>query len=195
MGEECRPPLPGFLPFRGVKPSLAVTPPQDKRRIFGIEEIGMPVIAITLHVIAVIVWIGGMFLGIVAVRPALAELDLPTRARLFAGILGRFLPWVWGAVVTLLATGFYMVFTSFDGGLSGTPWFVRLMMGIGIFMMMLMGHVTFAPFKRLKRAIAAKDETLMTKAMKQMGMLMAVNLALGLVVILAAMMGAYFSTD
>ncbi|HEY1772554.1 MAG TPA: CopD family protein [Gammaproteobacteria bacterium] len=155
----------------------------------------MPVIAITLHVIAVIVWIGGMFLGIVAVRPALAELDLPTRARLFAGILGRFLPWVWGAVVTLLATGFYMVFTSFDGGLSGTPWFVRLMMGIGIFMMMLMGHVTFAPFKRLKRAIAAKDETLMTKAMKQMGMLMAVNLALGLVVILAAMMGAYFSTD
>src|SRR6185312_15982389 len=129
----------------------------------------MPVIAITLHVIAVIIWIGGMFLGIVAVRPALAELDPALRARLFAGIVGRFLPWVWAAVAALLATG--------------------------IFMVMLMGHVSFAPYKRLKRALAAKDDVLATKAMKQMGLLMAVNLALGLIVILAAMMGAYVSTD
>ena len=155
----------------------------------------MPVIAITLHVIAVIVWIGGMFLGVVAIRPALAEVDMPARARLFAGIVGRFLPWVWAAVVTLLASGFYMVSTSFDGGIAGTPWFVRLMMGVGIFMMMLMGHVTFAPYRRLKRALAAKDDALAAKAMKQMGMLMAVNLVLGLIVILAAMMGAYVSTD
>jgi len=155
----------------------------------------MPVIAITLHVIAVVVWIGGMFLGMVAIRPALAEVEMPARARLFAGILGRFLPWVWAAVVTLLASGFYMVFTSFDGGLAGTPWFVRLMMGLGIFMMMLMGHITFAPYRRLKRALAAKDDALAAKAMKQMGMLMAVTLALGLIVILAAMMGAYVSTD
>jgi uncharacterized membrane protein len=155
----------------------------------------MPVIAITLHLIAVIVWIGGMFLGVVAIRPALAVLDMPARARIFAGIVGRFLPWIWAAVVTLLGSGFYMVFTSFDGGLSGTPWFVRLMMGLGLFMMMLMGHITFAPYKRLKRALAAKDDGLAAKAMQQMGMLMAVTLALGLVVILAAMMGAYVSTE
>jgi uncharacterized membrane protein len=155
----------------------------------------MPVIAITLHVIAVIVWIGGLFVGVVAVRPALAELDMPARARLFAGIVGRFLPWVWGAVATLLLTGFYMVSASFDGGVSGTPWFVRLMMGLGIFMMLLMGHVTFSPYRRLKRALAAKDDALAAKAMKQMGVVMAVNLGLGLIVILAAMMGAYFSTD
>lgn len=155
----------------------------------------MSAIAITLHVIAVIVWIGGMFLGVVAIRPALAELDVPTRARLFAGIVGRFLPWVWAAMVTLLGSGFYMVSTSFDGGISGTPWFVRLMMGLGLFMMMLMGHVSFAPFRRLKRALAAKDDALAAKAMKQMGLLMTVSLVLGLIVILAAMMGAYVSTD
>ena len=155
----------------------------------------MPVIAITLHVIAVIIWIGGMFLGVMAVRPTLAELDPALRTRIFAGIVGRFLPWVWAAVVTILGSGFYMVFTSFDGGLSGTPWFVRLMMGLGIFMMMLVGHVSFAPYKRLRRAIAAKDDALAAKAMKQMGLVMTVNLGLGLIVILAAMMGAYFSTD
>ena len=58
-----------------------------------------------------------------------------------------------------------------------------------------MGHVSFAPYKRLKRALAAKDDALAARAMRQMGMLMAVILALGLIVILAAMMGAYFSTD
>ena len=155
----------------------------------------MSAIAITLHVIAVIVWIGGMFLGVVAIRPALAELDVPSRARLFAGIVGRFLPWVWAAMVTLLGSGFYMVSTSFDGGISGTPWFVRLMMGLGLFMMMLMGHVSFGPYRRLKRALAAKDDALAARAMKQMGLLMTVSLALGLIVILAAMMGAYVSTD
>jgi uncharacterized membrane protein len=155
----------------------------------------MSAIAITLHVIAVIVWIGGSFFGVMALRPALAELDMPARARLYAGVVKRFLPWAWGAVVTLLATGFYMVSTSFDGGISGTPWFVRLMMGLGIFMMMLLGHVSFAPYKRLKRALAEKDDALATKAMGQMGLVMMINLGLGLIVILAAMMGAYFSTD
>ena len=155
----------------------------------------MSAIAITLHVIAVIVWIGGMFLGVVAIRPALAELDVPSRARLFAGIVGRFLPWVWAAMVTLLGSGFYMVSTSFDGGISGTPWFVRLMMGLGLFMMMLMGHVSFWPYRRLKRALAAKDDALAARAMKQMGLLMTASLALGLIVILVAMMGAYVSTD
>ena len=155
----------------------------------------MPVIAITLHVIAVIVWMGGLFLGVVAIRPALAQLDMAARARVFTGILGRFLPWVWGAVVTLLATGFYMVATSFDGGFAGTPWFVRLMMTLGIIMMLVMGHISFAPYRRLKRAVATGDEALAAKAMRQMGMMMMANLALGLIVILAAMMGAYVSTD
>lgn len=155
----------------------------------------MPVIAITLHVIAVIVWIGGTFFGIVAVRPTLAELGMPTQARVFAGVVRRFLPWVWGAIVVILGSGFYMVATSFDGGLSGTPWFVRLMMVLGIFMMMLTGHLTFAPYKRLKRALAAGDDGAAAKAMRQMGIVMMVNLGLGLIVIFAAMMGAYFSTD
>ena len=155
----------------------------------------MPVIAITLHVIAVIVWIGGMFLGVVAIRPALAELDVPARARFFATLVRRFLPWLWGAIAAILASGFYMVSTSFDGGLSGTPWFVRLMMGLGIFMMMLMGHYTFAPYRRLKRAIAAGDEAQAAKSIRQMGLIMMVNLGFGLIVILAAMMGAYVSTD
>jgi uncharacterized membrane protein len=154
----------------------------------------MPVIAITLHLLAVIVWIGGMFFGFAAVRPTLKGMDTLAAARLWAGLLGRFLPWVWGAIVVILATGVYMVFNSFDG-FGQLPWFVQFMMGVGLIMMALTGHVSFAPFKRLKRAVAGNDEALAAKAMRQIRLIMAVNLVLGIAVVIVIMGGAYVSTD
>lgn len=154
----------------------------------------MPVVAITLHVLAVIVWIGGMFFSFTALRPTLNSLDTLTAARLWAGVLGRFLPWVWGAIAVILASGVYMVFNSYDG-FAHVPWFVQFMMGVGLMMMAAMGHVTFAPFKRLKGAVARNDEAAAAKSMGQIRMIMAVTLALGVVVVIVIMSGAYFSTD
>lgn len=154
----------------------------------------MSAAAITLHVLAVILWIGGMFFAAVAVRPTLAALDPMTAARFWAGLLGRFIPWVWGAIVVLLATGFYMVANSFDG-LAGAPWFVHLMMGLGIFMMLMFGHLSFSAHKRLKRAVAANDQAALAKPVRQIRVIMAVSLALGFIIILVAMLGGYLSID
>ena len=67
-------------------------------------------IALFLHVMSDVVWIGGMFLAYVAVRPAAAEvLDPPQRLKLWTGIFRRFFPWVWASVALLLATGFFMM--------------------------------------------------------------------------------------
>lgn len=154
----------------------------------------MAVVAITLHVLAVIVWIGGMFFGFVALRPTLNGLDTLSAARIWAGVLGQFLPWVWGAIAVILASGTYMVFNSYDG-FAHVPWFVQFMMGVGLMMMAAMGHVTFAPFKRLKGAVARGDEAVAAKAMHQVRMIMAVTLALGIAVVIVIMSGAYFSTD
>jgi len=47
-----------------------------------------------LHLSAGIVWLGGMTLMLVAVRPiAIAQLAPPERLQLMAAVLGRFLPW------------------------------------------------------------------------------------------------------
>jgi uncharacterized membrane protein len=154
----------------------------------------MPVIAITLHLLAVIVWVGGMFFGLVAVHPTLKGMDTLAAARLWAALLHRFLPWVAGAIVTILATGVYMVFNSYDG-FAHVPWFVQFMMGVGLIMMALTGHISFAPFKRLRRAVAGNDETLAAKSMAQIRLLMAVNLTLGLIVVVVIMSGAYVTTD
>ena len=150
----------------------------------------MSAIAITLHVLAAIIWVGGMFFGFMAVRPALGDLETKIRARIWVGIFRRFFPWVWGSIVVLLATGFYLAKDSFDG-LSHAPLFVHVMMGVGILMMLLFGHLYFAPYKRLQRAVAAGDDALAAKSMAQIRITMAVNLILGIVVVLDAMFGAF----
>ena len=150
----------------------------------------MSAVAITLHVLAAVIWVGGMFFGFMAVRPALGDLETKIRARIWVGIFRRFFPWVWGSIVTLLVTGYYMAKDSFDG-LAHAPLFVDVMMGLGILMMLLFGHLYFAPYKRLKQSVATGDDALAAKSMAQIRITMAVNLILGLVVVLVAMLGAF----
>lgn len=150
----------------------------------------MSAIAIALHVLAAVVWVGGMFFAYMAARPVLAELDTPLRAKLWVGIFRRFFPWVWVSVATLLATGTYMVFDGF-GGFAQAPAYVDAMMGLGVVMMALFGHVYFAPYRRLQRALADKDDALAMRSMRQIRLMIAVNLSLGLAVILIAMLGSY----
>ena len=154
----------------------------------------MSALAITLHVLAAIVWVGGMFFAYLAARPVLAELDTPLRAKLWVGIFRRFFPWVWASVASLLVTGFYMVFANF-GGFAGAPIFVHVMMGLGILMMLIFGHVFFAPYKRLKRAVGENDEALAMKSMRTIRILIALNLSLGLIVVAVAMLGTYLASD
>ena len=150
----------------------------------------MSAIAITLHVLAAVIWVGGIFFGFLAVRPALGDLETKIRARIWVGIFRRFFPWVWGSIVTLLASGFYLARDSFDG-IAHAPLFVHVMMALGILMMLLFGHLYFAPYKRLKQAVAAGDDALAAKSMGQIRITMAVNLILGIVVVLVAMLGSF----
>lgn len=152
------------------------------------------VAALTLHLLAAVVWVGGMFFAFLAARPVLAELDTALRARLWVGIFRRFFPWVWACIVTLLVTGFYMASADFESP-ANTPAYVRAMMGLGIFMMLLFGHVYFAAFPKLKRGAAGNDEALMKKAMGQIRLIFGVNLALGLLVLVIATVGMYATTD
>ena len=154
----------------------------------------MAAFAITLHLLAAIIWVGGMFFAYMAARPVLSELDTLLRAKLWAGIFRRFFPWVWGAIAVLLASGIFMVFNSFEG-FAQAPAFVNIMMGLGILMMALFAHINFAPYKRLKQAVKANDQGIAAKSMRQIRIMMAVNLCLGLIVVIVAMMGMYLSSD
>ena len=147
-------------------------------------------IALLLHLLAAVVWVGGMFFAYVALRPAAAQLEPPVRLTLWVGVFKRFFPWVFAAIATLLLTGYWMVL-SFFGGFDAVGMHVHLMIWAGYVMMLLFFHVFFAPFKRLKRAVAAEDWSAGGKSLAQIRVLIGINLSIGLVVIAIASGGRY----
>jgi uncharacterized membrane protein len=147
-------------------------------------------IALALHVLFAVIWVGGMFFAYVCLRPSLCVLDDKTKATLWARVLGRFFLWVRMASAVLLLSGFYMIYAL--GGMKAVGPPVHLMLALGIVMMMIFLHVYFAPFRRLLRAVDGGDFALASKQVKQIRVLVAVNLAIGLLVVLIASGGRYF---
>lgn len=146
-------------------------------------------LALALHVLSAVVWVGGMFFAYVALRPAVGEVlagiqDLQLWSRTFE----RFFRWVWVAVVLLPLTGYWMVYSMF-GNLRTAGIHVELMQGIGWFMILLFLHLYFAPYRRLKRALAEEDSARARQSLRQIRAIVAANLALGLTVVVIASAG------
>jgi uncharacterized membrane protein len=149
--------------------------------------------AVLLHVLAAVIWVGGMFFAYMCVRPVAAHLlEPPLRLPLWLGVFARFFPWVWAAVAVILATGLWMIFAKF-GGFAHVGLHVHLMFGLGLIMMGIFMHVFFAPYARLRRAVAAQNWPAGGKALGQIRQLVGINTIIGLVVIAIASGGRYGS--
>ena len=148
-------------------------------------------IALFLHILAAVVWVGGMFFAHVVLRPVAAgQLEPPVRLTLWVGVFKRFFPLVFAAIATLLVTGYWMVL-SFYGGFDAVGLHVHIMIWTGYVMMLIFFHVFFAPFKRLKRAVAAEDWATGGKSLAQIRSLVGINLLIGLAIIAIASGGRY----
>jgi uncharacterized membrane protein len=144
-------------------------------------------IALLLHVLGVVVWVGGMFFAYMALRPvATSTLEPPLRLALWVGVFGKFFPWVWVAIALILGSGLHMWMKL--GGASA-PVYVMLMMTLGIVMMLIFAHVFFAAFNKLKRAVAASDWQAGGAALGQIRMLIGANLVLGLLTVCVPFVG------
>ena len=145
----------------------------------------MTTIALFLHLVSAVVWVGGMFLAYMAVRPAVIEvLEPPQRLKLWAGIFRRFFPWVWAAVALILATGFTMM-----GVMPKVPMYVIAMAIIGIAMTAIFVYIYFLPFGQLKRAVALEDWKTGGAALGTIRILVGTNLILGLINVAVAILG------
>ncbi|MHB1301279.1 MAG: CopD family protein [Burkholderiales bacterium] len=143
------------------------------------------VIAILLHLFGAVLWVGGMFFAYMALRPVAAELlPPPQRLLLWAGVFRRFFPWVWSAIALLLGSGLFMVMLL--GGFRAIPWSIHAMFGTGIVMMLVYLYLYFAPFSRLKHAVAEEDWKNGGDALASIRKLIAFNLSLGLLEIVFA---------
>ena len=132
-----------------------------------------------LHVLASVVWIGGMFFAHQCLRPAaIATLEPPLRLALWRGVFGRFFPWVWVSVIALLLSGQAMVLQM--GGMAAVPMHVHIMVGIGYLMAAIYAYLYFVPFAAMKRAVMAGDWPAAGAALNRIRMLVGTNLSLGL---------------
>jgi len=150
-------------------------------------------ISLTLHLLSAVIWVGGMFFAYIILRPVAGQqFDPPQRLSMWAGVFKKFFPFVWFSVVLLPLTGYNLIFSNW-GSIAAAPLYVHIMNGLGSLMILIYLHVFFAPYKRLTQAVAAEDWPGGGKKLNQIRMLIAINLAIGLVVISLAALGRYSS--
>jgi uncharacterized membrane protein len=140
-----------------------------------------------VHVLGVVIWVGGMFFAYMALRPAALLLEPVQRLPLWQETFRRFFFWVWLAVVGILASGLWMIWRF--GGFGAVAAHVHGMFGLGVVMMLIFAHVYFSPYKRLTRFAGEKNWKAAGEALGQIRKLVAINLTLGLVTIAVGLLG------
>ncbi len=143
----------------------------------------------TLHVLAIVVWIGGMVFAHFFLRPAVAALEPPARVALMHDVLGRFFAAVLAVVVVVLASGLAMIGLVHAGGGGAMPWTWTAMTVLGLVMMAIFGHIRFALYRRLQRAVAAKDWPAGGAALARIRTWVGVNLAIGVAIVVVVGLG------
>lgn len=146
-------------------------------------------IALSLHLLSAVLWIGGMIFAYCFLRPAASFLDAPQRLKLWSAVFNRFFPWVWISVILLIGTGQWMV--GYYGGLVAVGKYVHMMTGLGYVMALIFTYVYFLPFSQLKKNVEQESWEAAGKNLNHIRAMIAVNLLLGVTVILIASGGKY----
>jgi len=146
-----------------------------------------------LHILAIVVWIGGMVFAHFFLRPAAMQLEPPLRIRLMHGALQRFFSAVLIAIAVVLVTGLWMIGRlakeTVQAGLAfNMPLDWTIMATLGIVMMAIFGHIRFALFKRLGKAVAASDWPAGGAALASIRTWVSVNLVIGVVIIVLTLL-------
>lgn len=150
--------------------------------------------AFTLHLIAAVIWVGGMFFAHMVLRPsALEKLEPSLRLALWVAVFGRFFFWVWIAVVTILISGYWMIFDVFGGLLGLKVLYIEIMHVIGLIMSCIYTYIFFVPYQQLKTAVANKEYPTCGALMDKIRQLVTTNLVLGIITIIVASGGKYIN--
>jgi uncharacterized membrane protein len=140
-----------------------------------------------VHLVAVAVWVGGMFFAHFCLRPAAFEvLAPPQRLPLLVGALARFFRWALAAIVLLWASGLVRVA---QVGVASAPPAWHAMAAIGAAMTIVFVVIAHVLFPRVRDALGAQRLPDAAAGLARIRVLVAVNLGLGLATIAVATLG------
>ena len=145
-----------------------------------------------LHLLAAVVWVGGMFFAWMILRPAAVDtLEAPARLRLWLGVFKRFVVWVWLAVLALPVTGMGMLHMSYSG-FDAAPRYVHIMMGLYLVMLALFLRIQALQLPELRRAVEAENWQAGGEVLGRIRRVVGSNLLIGLALMtLVAMRPAF----
>jgi len=147
--------------------------------------VGLEDVLRALHLLAAVLWVGGMAFAHVVLRPAALALAGPERLRLWRGVLARFLPIAGGSALVLLASG-HLLIPALYRTLAAAPRFVHAMLAIGWVMAAVYLLVVLGPWRRFRAAVDAGKGEEAAVRLAQVRRLVSLNLLLGLSVVLLA---------
>lgn len=146
-------------------------------------------VANALHVLAAVVWVGGMFFAYVVLRPAVGEIEpAGERPKLWARVFPRFFAWVWAAVIVLPITGYWRMFMDF-GGFARSGLYVHAMQILGWVMIGLFIYLFAVTHRRFQDKVTTGDIAAAGDQLAQIRRIVGTNLALGLIVSAVAAFG------
>ena len=148
----------------------------------------------TIHLLSIIVWIGGMTFAHFFLRPAVAALEAPERVRLMHAVLGRFFNAVLVAGGLALGSGLWMMGriarqTVQAGAKFNLPLEWMAMTVLGVAMLAIFGYTRFVLYPRLTRAVTAAAWPAGDAALASIRTWLMVNLAIGVVVVAVTLLG------
>ena len=141
-------------------------------------------LALALHVLAAVVWVGGMFFAYLFLRPVLGGREPAERLQIWCGVFAKFFPWVFVSIGVLFLTGFYMIYMM--GGFGNIGPYIWVMLVLAVVMTGIFKFVYVAPYAHLKRGIEEENFKVAAFALGTIRKLVLTNLILGVVVILVA---------
>ena len=136
------------------------------------------------HILAAIVWVGGMFFAYVILRPVLGNEEGPQRLRIWVNVLSKFFPWVSASIGILFLTGFAMIYLF--GGFSSIGVYIYIMLILAILMAAIFKFILVAPFQHLKRGVEEQKWETAAYALGTIRKLVLTNLTIGVIIILNA---------
>ncbi|BBN60354.1 CopD family protein [Hydrogenovibrio marinus] len=143
------------------------------------------------HLLAAILWVGGIFLVYKVFRPVAMQLEPSQRLTMFLGIFNKFFPWVWGFIFVLIVSG-YADWILRLGGFNSTQLYVVAMEVIGWIMIILFAWLYFVFFKRFKKYVEEENFAEAGKVLNtKMRPIIVTNLWLGILEAFIGVSGAY----
>jgi uncharacterized membrane protein len=148
----------------------------------------------SLHLLSIVIWIGGMVFVNFFLQPSLVGFDPAVRVRLMHAVLARFFMAVLGMAALAVASGGWMIGrTAAQMSQSGVhfnmPLEWMIMANLGMLMVLIFGYIRFVLYRRLDQAVQAANWALGADALAHIRRWVLVNLTLGVVIVLVTLIG------